>query len=74
MRISSEDIDQYDYNQKCLNVSETIEISSTKFSYSIIKEKMMCSYSGDHQFVDEDDKPILLGHLSKHLEKAVNII
>lgn len=65
------DFDHYDYNNKCL---ETIEIGSTNFSYSILKEKMICSYSDDHQFMIEDDKPVLLGNITKRLGKTVHII
>jgi len=51
---SSVDFDQYVQNGKCTNIQETEEINSTTFSYSNMKEKMLCFYSGE-TFIDEDE-------------------
>ncbi|XP_060849505.1 uncharacterized protein LOC132928685 isoform X1 [Rhopalosiphum padi] len=67
---SSVDFDQYVQNGKCTNLQETEEINSITFSYSNMKEKMLCFYSGE-TFTDEDEKPVLTGNITKNLGKKV---
>lgn len=38
-----------------------------------MKEKMLCFYSGE-TLIDEDEKPVLIGNITKHLGKKVLII
>jgi len=69
---SSVDFDQYVQNGKCTNLQETEEINSITFSYSNMKEKMLCFYSGE-TLTDEDEKPVT-GTITKNLGKKVKII
>lgn len=68
---SSVDFDQCVQNGKCTNLQETEEINSITFSYSNMKEKMLCFYSGE-TFTDEDEKPVT-GNITKNLGKKVKI-
>lgn len=70
---SSVDFDQYTQNGKCNNLQEAEEINSITFSYSNMKEKMLCFYSGE-TFNDEDEKPVLKRNIAKNLGKKVIII
>lgn len=38
-----------------------------------MKEKMLCFYSGE-TLIDDDEKPVLIGNITKHLGKKVMII
>lgn len=67
---SSVDFDQYTQNVKCTNLQEAEEINSITFSYSNMKEKMLCFYSGE-TFNDEDEKPVLKRNITKNLGKKV---
>lgn len=68
---SSVDFDLFAHDEKCLQ--ENIEINSLTFSYTNMKEKMLCFYNSE-QFTEEDEKPILLGNITKHVGKKVEII
>lgn len=71
---SSVDFDQYTtQNGKCTSLQEAEEINSISFSYSNMKEKMLCFYSGE-TFNDEDEKPVLKRNIAKNLGKKVIII
>lgn len=37
-----------------------------------MKEKMLCFYNGE-TLTDEDEKPVLIGNITKHLGKKVII-
>lgn len=69
---SSVDLDLYVQNGKFTNLQESEEINSITFSYSNMKEKMLCFYSGE-TFTDEDEKPVT-GKITKNLGKKVKII
>lgn len=70
---SSVNFEQYVQNGKCTNAQETEEINSITFSYSNMKEKMLCFYSGE-TFIDEDEKPVTTVNITKNLGKKVKII
>lgn len=61
---SSVDFDLYAHNGKCSNSQENLETSSLTFSYSNMKEKMLCFYSGE-TLTDEEEKPGLLETITK---------
>lgn len=69
---SSVEFDLYVHDEKCSNLQENIEINSLTFSYTNMKEKMLCFYNTE-PFTDEDEKPVL-GNITKHLGKKVVII
>lgn len=61
----------YAHNRKCFNTQDNIEINSLTFSYSSMKDKMLFFYSGE-TLTDEDEKPALIGNVTKHLVKKVD--
>lgn len=67
------DYDIYAHNEKCSNLQENVELNLLTFSFSNMKEKMLCFYSGE-TLTDEDEKPVLKGNITKHLGKKVIII
>lgn len=72
-RKNSTELEHFFQNGKCSNLQETIEINSINFSYSDMKEQMLCFYSGE-TLIDEDEKLVLLGSITKRLGKKVDII
>lgn len=70
---SSVDFNQYSQNGKYATLHEVEGISSIPFSYSNMKEKMLCFYSGE-TLIDEDEKPVLKRNITKNLGKKVIII
>lgn len=69
---SSIDFDQCVQNEKSTELQETEAYNSITFSYSNMKDKMLCFYSGE-TFTDEDEKPVT-GNITKNLGKKVKII
>lgn len=69
---SSVDKNLYTHNGKFSSVQDGAEINSLTFSYSSMKDKMLCFYSGE-TLTDEDEKPALIGNVTKHLVKKVKI-
>jgi len=73
---SSADFDQCLQNGKSTNLQETEDINSISISYSNMKEKMLCFYSGQ-TFTDEDEKPLtenITANITTNLGKKVKII
>lgn len=59
------------FNAICSNLEKSIEINLLTFSYSNMREKMLCFYSKSDKFTDED--PVLVGNMTKHLGKKVKL-
>ncbi|XP_060861131.1 uncharacterized protein LOC132938362 isoform X2 [Metopolophium dirhodum] len=70
---SSVDFDPCVQNGKSTNLQETEDINSISFSYSNMKEKMLCYYTGQ-TFTDEDEKSVtenITANITTNLGKKV---
>jgi len=58
------------FNTKYLNLQDNVELKSLTFSYSNMREKMLCFYSKNEKLSDED--PVLIENVTKQLGKKVD--
>lgn len=70
---SSVDMHPFSHNEKCSNTQDNVETNSHTFSYSSMKDKMLSYYSGE-TLTDEDEKPAIIGNVTKHFVKKVEKI